>query len=123
VDDVATAPFRLRGGGRGTYNNGNGRSKEKQKGWWSRDVTYWWLHSVEIGRRRADLLAELVAADAIFPTPLPANPTPAQECEAWMRDGDLLHEAAQRVERRRTEAEWRRQRIAEHFRALRELEA
>jgi hypothetical protein len=47
--------------------------------------------------------------------PLPPNPTPAQEVEAWGRDVDTVNQAVQRVRaRRRAELVlWHRQQLAE----------
>jgi hypothetical protein len=47
--------------------------------------------------------------------PLPPNPTPADEVEAWCQDAETVHQAHARVRARRRNAlvQWHREQLAE----------
>ena len=53
-----------------------------------------------IAELRAEVEGELIRH---WRTPLPPNPTPAQECAAWDKDGIILSRAFGRVHARRVE--------------------
>lgn len=64
----------------------------------------WWLKCPAAARLRERIRAELPAD---WPTPLPADASPREEADAWVRDAGVLLEAAERAERKRIRREAR----------------